>query len=84
MPIGGSLFLIAVGAVLKWAVTDTVRNVDLGAIGVILMIVGGIGLLFSIYWMTARRRTDVVYRGAPGTVGQATYVAPVDPVDRPY
>jgi phosphate/sulfate permease len=35
-----SLFLIAVGAILTWAVTDTNRAVDLNVVGVILMLVG--------------------------------------------
>ncbi|HEX3621680.1 MAG TPA: DUF6458 family protein [Acidimicrobiales bacterium] len=44
MGIGASLFLIAVGAILTFAVHATVSGLDLSTIGVILMIVGGIGL----------------------------------------
>ena len=65
MTIGTSIFLIAVGAILKYAVTDHVSGVDLGTVGVILMIVGIIGLLISILWMTIwadRRHGDVVVR----------------------
>jgi Domain of unknown function (DUF6458) len=65
MGIGTSIFLIAVGAILKFAVTDRVSGVDLGTVGVILMIVGIVGLLISILWMTIwadRRRGDVVVR----------------------
>ena len=40
MGIGVSLILIAVGAILTWAVTDNVTNVDLSTVGVILMVVG--------------------------------------------
>ena len=40
MGIGVSLILIAVGAILTWAVTDNVSNVDLSTVGVILMVVG--------------------------------------------
>src|SRR5439155_1544576 len=61
--IGTSLFLIAVGAILKYAVTANVSGVDLNTVGVILMIVGVIGLLVSIFWMTVwadRRRHAVV------------------------
>jgi hypothetical protein len=43
-----SLFLIAVGAILTFAVNAAVDNVNLVAVGVILMIVGGIGLLVSL------------------------------------
>ena len=62
MTIGTSLFLIAVGAILKYAVTANVSGVDLDVVGVILMVVGAIGLLLSIFWMTvwADRRRDAV------------------------
>lgn len=52
MGIGTSIFLIATGAVLKYAVTADVSGVDLQTVGVILMVVGVIGLLLSILWMT--------------------------------
>ncbi len=51
MGLGTSLFLIAVGAILDFAVDWKVQNVDLHAIGVILMIIGVIGLLLSLlFW----------------------------------
>jgi hypothetical protein len=51
MGFGVSLVLIAVGAVLLWAVNASVRGVELDTIGVILMIVGGVGLLVSmLFW----------------------------------
>ncbi len=51
MGIGTSIFLIAVGAILRYAVTATVSGVSLGTIGVILMIVGVVGLVLSlIFW----------------------------------
>jgi sulfite exporter TauE/SafE len=53
MGIGTSLVLIAVGAILKWAVTDTVAGVSLATIGVILMVVGIIGLLFTLLFASA-------------------------------
>ena len=40
MTIGGSLFLIAVGAILKFAVTADVSGIDLQTVGVILMVIG--------------------------------------------
>ena len=43
MGIGVSLILIAVGAILTWAVTAEASGVDLTTVGVILMVVGGIG-----------------------------------------
>ncbi|MEX0850959.1 MAG: DUF6458 family protein, partial [Gaiellaceae bacterium] len=46
-----SILLVAVGAVLTWAVSAEVSGVDLTAVGVILMIVGGLGLLLSlVFW----------------------------------
>jgi hypothetical protein len=48
MGIGVSLFLIAVGAILAWAVEVTATGIDINMVGIILMIVGGIGLLLSL------------------------------------
>ena len=63
MGIGTSIFLIAVGAILKYAVTANVSGVDLDTVGVILMVVGVVGLLLSIFLMAVwadRRRNAVV------------------------
>jgi hypothetical protein len=59
MTIGTSLFLIAVGAILKFAVTAHVAGVDLRTVGVILMIVGGVGLAIGLYLVTRTRSTGV-------------------------
>ena len=57
MSIGASLLLIAVGAILKYAVTATVSFIDLRTTGVILMVVGVLGLLLSLFlWATASSR----------------------------
>lgn len=54
---GGALFLIAIGAILYWAVTFHVSGVDVHMVGMILMAIGVIGLLFSmISAATTRRR----------------------------
>jgi len=82
MRIGGSLFLIAVGAILKFAITDHVSGANLGTIGIILMIVGAIGLVFSLIWMSTRNRTEIIERGTAGTRGR-TYVTPRDGYDEP-
>jgi len=51
MGIGVSIFLIAVGAILAFAVNVTVTGIDLDTVGVILMIVGLLGLLLSlVFW----------------------------------
>jgi hypothetical protein len=60
--IGTSIFLIAVGAILRYAVTGNVEGVDLDVVGLILMIVGVVGLVLTFLWMTmwADRRRGVV------------------------
>lgn len=61
MRIGASLFLIAVGAILKFAVTKRVSGVDLSTVGIVLIVVGIVGLVLTLIMMSVRRRTDVVY-----------------------
>lgn len=48
MGIGTSIFLIAVGAILRYAVNVTVEGVEIETIGLILMVVGIIGLVISL------------------------------------
>jgi hypothetical protein len=50
MGIGTSLFLIAVGAILRYAVTTTLSGINVHTVGLILLIVGVIGLLISLMW----------------------------------
>ena len=59
MGIGVSVFLLAVGAILAFAVDVTAEGIDLETVGVILMIAGAIGLLVSLVMMSqlSRRRT---------------------------
>jgi membrane-bound ClpP family serine protease len=84
MRIGASLALIALGAILKFAVTtDSTHGFNIEAAGVILMIVGALGLVITLIWMSMRRRTEVVHRGLGGTAG-TTVVTPNDPIDSPY
>jgi hypothetical protein len=66
--IGVSLLLIAAGAIMKWAVTvDNPDGFNINTAGLILMIVGLVGLLASVVYMTTRRRTDVVHEGPVGS-----------------
>jgi len=65
MALGTSLFLIAVGAILRYAVSDSLEGIDIPTIGLILMIVGVIGMVISFFMMTLwdrdrRRGADVV------------------------
>lgn len=85
MGIGGSIFLIAVGAILKFAVTvHNPHGFNIGTAGVILMIAGAVGLLISLAWLASRRRTDVIQHGPGGAVSGTTYVTPNDPASGPY
>jgi hypothetical protein len=59
MTIGTSLFLIAVGAILKYAVTTNVEGINLHTAGLVLMIVGGVGLVLGVYFLARGRWTDV-------------------------
>ena len=72
MSIGGSIALIIVGAILKFAVTWNSRYVDIGAIGVILMIGGAVALAASIWLLVSRRRT----RASAEVFEQRRYVEP--------
>lgn len=63
MGIGTSLVLIAVGAILKWAVTDEISGVELSTVGLILLLVGIVGLLISLLFTAdAFGRRDTVVR----------------------
>jgi hypothetical protein len=74
MGLGVGIFLAAAGAVLAFAVTDTVSGVDIHAVGWILLIVGIIGVVLSmIFWSSwagpgywSRRRTTYVDEGPEG------------------
>lgn len=66
MSIGASLFLIAIGAILRYAITASVSGIDLQTVGLILMLVGIIGLVLSIVYMIVATRPP----------------APRDPYDR--
>ena len=62
MPLGTSIFLIAVGAILRWAVTTTVSGISIQTVGLILIIVGIVGLVLSIFYMLAWRPRNAAVR----------------------
>ncbi len=67
MGIGTSIFLIALGAILRFAVTASVSGIEIATVGTILLVVGIIGLLISLLYTTIwadRTRPAVVDRGA--------------------
>ena len=67
MSLGTSIFLIAVGAILRFAVHTSTSGFSIHTAGTIIMIVGVVGLLISLLWMTVwadrRRRTVAVDDG---------------------
>lgn len=80
MALGTSLILIAIGAVLRFAVSVTTHGFNIHTIGVILIIVGAVGLLVSLLYMgMSRGRTAA----RPGYVDGSGYperdVPPADP-----
>jgi hypothetical protein len=81
MGLGVSLILIAVGAILTWAVTAEVSGIDLTTVGVILMVVGLVGFVLSLaFWSSwggpvgfGRRRETIVEEGPPVSADRRTY-----------
>jgi hypothetical protein len=54
MTLGAALFLIAVGAILYFAVTADLAGIDIQTVGLILMVVGVIGLAIGLVVMMRR------------------------------
>jgi len=59
MGIGTSIFLIAAGAILYFAVNADVSGLDISTVGLILMICGAVGLVISLYFLSSARRGAV-------------------------
>jgi Domain of unknown function (DUF6458) len=57
--IGTSLFLIAVGAILYFAVNADIQGLEIATVGLILMVVGVVGLLISLFFLSSWRREPV-------------------------
>lgn len=55
MGIGTSIFLIAAGAILKFAVTGSVSGIELQTVGLILMLVGILGLVITLLFFAPWR-----------------------------
>jgi len=56
MGIGTSLFLIAIGAILYFAVDSTISGLEIATVGIILMVIGVVGLLISLFMIGSARR----------------------------
>jgi hypothetical protein len=59
MGIGTSLFLIAVGAILYFAVDADISGLEITTVGIILMVIGVVGLLISLFFLSQARRGAV-------------------------
>ncbi len=66
MGVGFSIFLIAVGAILKFAVTTTVAGIDIQVVGVILMVAGLVGLVITLALIFMGNRAEPPAPGGPG------------------
>jgi hypothetical protein len=73
MGIGVSIFLIAVGAILTFATNFELSGLDVDVIGVILMIAGALGLIWTLLIWGPRRRQASVVEEQPVTTRRRVY-----------
>jgi hypothetical protein len=71
MGIGASITLLAIGAILAFAVTATVDGLDINVIGIILMACGALGLVLSL--IVNGRRDTVVHEDHVATRDRDVY-----------
>jgi hypothetical protein len=69
MGIGGSIFLLAVGAILAFAVNADISGIDINIIGWILMAAGLVGLVITLWYWNSRRRTVVTRQSSQPVAG---------------
>ena len=82
MGIGGSIFLLALGAILAFAVKADFSGIDINVIGWILMAAGLVGLVVTLWYWNSRRRTVVTRQTAEPVAGG--YAAGGQQVSREY
>jgi hypothetical protein len=84
--IGGSIFLIVVGAIFAFAVNVSLGWLDLNVVGWVMMIAGAFGLILTLWFWQSRRR-DVIRTTTAAPVEDRRlveeYRAEVRPTDRP-
>jgi hypothetical protein len=78
MGIGASIFLVAVGAILTFALEVEVAGIDLDVVGWILIAAGVLGLVLTLLIWGPRRRAVVSRRPGDNTVEERTEVGPPD------
>ena len=81
MGIAFSIILVAVGAILSFAVDATVAGLDIRIVGFILMAAGAVGLILSLVVMAPRRRRTVVETRASQSVDPAAGASSVTTQD---
>ena len=78
MGIGTSIVVMAIGAIMTFAVeTDSSNGFNINTAGIILMILGAIGLLVSLAVWGPRRRRVMVERGPAGARYSESYTEPI-------
>jgi hypothetical protein len=75
MGIGGSIFLLALGAILAFAVNAHISGIDINIVGWVLMAAGLVGLIITVWYWNSRRRTTVVSQSRPAVRGDGRYVS---------
>lgn len=73
MGIGGSIFLLALGAILAFAVNADISGLDINIVGYVLMLAGLVGLIITIWYWNSRRRPTVVQRQQPVVTDDPAY-----------
>jgi hypothetical protein len=74
MGIGTSIVVFAIGAIMRFATTVHTTNFNIHTIGVILMIVGAVGLIVSLFFWGSwggfggHRRRTATYRDTDGSI----------------
>jgi hypothetical protein len=81
MGIGASILLIAIGAILTFALNVQVGFLDMDVVGWILMLAGVAGLIWTTLIWGPRRRSSVVTRDSVDEMGRP--VEPVPPTTTP-
>ena len=79
MGLGVGIFLIAIGAILAFAVSATTSGVDIHTVGWILMGVGLAGILLDMLWLQSWN----AWRAGPAYARRATYVEDAPPAAYP-
>ena len=78
MGISLSILLVAIGAILTWAVSAEVSGVDITAVGVILMLVGLLGFVASLAFWSSWGGFGAARNGGGGASGPQTTVVKDD------